>query len=602
MAASDISLLIQQGIMGHHGAMHDSTQGRRAAILVSVGLGLAAVLVMWLDGSKGEGDSHAATETRPSLFDLAPVPERAEEGYSNVRNRDYVGPENCGECHEERYQQWSGNLHRKMNRLSSESGAVLGDFEDRNISYAGGRLQLQHLGADYFMVLKGNTGPQKRYRVTRTIGSRYLQEYVGVLAAIDGVKVTGKQTELRLPFGYLLGMKRWLHQQYFDSWHDREYTKGTPTHDPFVVDPAPWSGRCAWCHNTYSFEKRLARMQGPNRVGSGIEQLYTDQKQFRSSESERRLLPTEELVSVGISCESCHFGGREHAENDEKIRFAPTSPRVHPVSEVAAIAGVREDSRTINAICAQCHSVPTQLYPNGAGIRNSSEALDLLVGNCASQIKCTDCHDPHVPGPGAMAQVQQNHIEACIDCHPQYSEPEAAGFHSLHSPEITCLDCHMPRIVQGLASPLRTHRISSPEDLDMLRGGINACNLCHLDKSVAWTVAELNASHGTRLPERESTEKPWPTQPAALQWLQSDKRIERLTAAGALGNSPYGLQFAPMLLRLLNAESAYSRLRYLWAVEGIVGRELGREEFDVMGAPPLRAQQVQELEAHLFSF
>ena len=50
----------------------------------------------------------------------------------------------------------------------------------------------------------------------------------------------------------------------------------------------------------------------------------------------------------------------------------------------------------------------------------------------------------------------------------------------------------MPRIVQGISAFVRTHRISSPADPAMLGDrGVNACNLCHLDRSVAWTIVEL---------------------------------------------------------------------------------------------------------------
>lgn len=54
----------------------------------------------------------------------------------------------------------------------------------------------------------------------------------------------------------------------------------------------------------------------------------------------------------------------------------------------------------------------------------------------------------------------------------------------------------MPRIVQGVSSLLRTHRIASPTELSMLEEGVNACNLCHLDRSVAWTAQQLNRSYG----------------------------------------------------------------------------------------------------------
>ncbi len=573
--------------MADTGIEPNSRAGKRILAVVAVLILLAVGFYWW---------SFAGANTSVASSGSKHLVEAEEAGYSNVRAADYVGASACEACHEERYTQWSGNLHRKMNRLVSEQGAVLGDFGNRRIKYGAKTLVLEQEGDDYWMSFEESGKVVRRYRVTRTIGSRYLQEYVGI--QVVGPEPSGDsayETEIRLPFGYLLGMKRWLHQQYFDSWHDREYSGDSMTHDPFEPDKTPWRSRCAWCHNTYPFENRLARMQGEEKVGSGIEQLFSDLREDQRDPAERLLLDTETLVSVGISCESCHFGAREHVENGAKIRFAPQAPSVVAVADVPALSGERTDNRSINAICAQCHSVPTQLYPNGAGTRNSSEALDLLIGNCASEIKCTDCHDPHVPGPGAMSEDSPKHLAACTGCHEKYADAGEAAFHSLHGPEVSCLDCHMPRITQGLASLIRSHRISTPGDLLMLQGGVNACNLCHLDKSVAWTVNELAVSRGLRLPGMLSEGKPWPEQASALWWLESEERILRLTAAGALGISGKGREYLGTLLRLLDDPNAYDRLRYMWAIEGILGRELSPQEYDVSAPPEVRKRQAAAL-------
>jgi hypothetical protein len=305
-------------------------------------------------------------------------------GYSNVRHEDYVGPRLCNECHEERYQQWSGNLHRKMNRLVSESGAVLGDFDDRRVPYADGVLLLNKEGGNFFMSFEREGKVHRRYRVTRTIGSRYLQEYVGVQEL--GPESSGDpvySTEIRLPFGYLFRTNRWLPQQYFDSWHGEEYSSDDrPNEDAYAPDQAPWRARCAWCHNTYAFDKRLARLHGERQKGSGIEQLFEDSAPPNPAIAEENLLPVDELVSVGISCESCHFGAREHAVEGEPIRFVPANALVQGNRDAPTLAGTREDSRTIVAICAQCHSAPTGLYPNGAGAPVESSARTVTIRMC----------------------------------------------------------------------------------------------------------------------------------------------------------------------------------------------------------------------------
>jgi hypothetical protein len=193
-----------------------------------------------------------------------------------------------------------------------------------------------------------------------------------------------------------------------------------------------------------------------------------------------------------------------------------------------------------------------------------------------------------------MAPLQAKHIEACLGCHQNLADAEVAREHSKHGAEVSCLDCHMPRIVQGVSSLLRTHRIGSPTEVSMLEESVNACNLCHLDRSVTWTAQELNKGYNKSLDLALLDEEP-----AALQWLGSEVRIHRLTVAGALGISPLGRQYLPQLLEKLNDPVAYDRLRYLWAVEEALGRRLSEAEFSVMGTPEWRRNQAIRLSKEL---
>jgi hypothetical protein len=483
----------------------------------------------------------ACAEPRVSAVASAP-------GRSNVRSSDYVGPDTCGDCHDDKHAQWSQSLHASMNRRVDDA-TLLGDFDDVELAWAGGTVRFSDTGGPA-MELRPAGRPARRFRITRTIGSRHLQEYVGVQVA--GPEPAGDPiyaTEVRLPFGWWVRGGGWFHQQYFDSWYGPESTV-----DPYAIDPTPWATRCAWCHNTYPFELRAMR-----RVGSGLEAqlvpaVLRDDPAARAVIADN-LLPVDELVTVGISCESCHLGGRAHAEEEAPISFVPVHPALAPRPDAPDLSGGRDDPFVVNAICAQCHSTPADRWPDGGVTRNSSEAFDLAAGACASAIACTDCHDPHGAPPR----------DACAGCHA-----DLAPDHARHPAGVaSCLDCHMPRMVQGIGAVVRRHRISSPTDEAMLAAAApNACNLCHLDRSIRWTLDAIDAGWGRRIAPGDWA---WPDldAPAGEVWLDGDHRATRIAAAAAYARSPLGPAALPRLRARLDDPIAYDRMWIRFAVEEI---------------------------------
>jgi hypothetical protein len=146
----------------------------------------------------------------------------------------------------------------------------------------------------------------------------------------------------------------------------------------------------------------------------------------------------------------------------------------------------------------------------------------------------------------------------------------------------------MPRIVQGVSAFVRTHRISSPADPAMLGDrGVNACNLCHLDRSVAWTVDHLTTDWGVK-----NLTAPTDDRPASTAWLASPIGTIRITAAAALARTQ-GKAAVPALLAILDDPIAYYRMWTLFAVERALGRRLSRTEYDPLAPPARRAEQVQ---------
>ena len=517
------------------------------------------------------------------------------EGYSNILADDYAGPSACADCHPDKHAKWSRSLHRAMNRIAA-ADTVRGEFSGTEIEYPGGTARFDGSGGNYSMALFRDRVLVRRFRITRTIGSASLQEYVGV--QIEGPEPAGDpvySTEIRLPFGYWIDLGGWFHQQYFDSWFGAEYTSdGEPAIDPSSPDITPWDARCPWCHNTYAFATRVARAHGDAPRGFGPEKYVALTAPQRDQAWRNRVvgdnrLPIDELVSVGISCESCHFGGRRHAEGQGPMVFWPTSPALTEVAGFAGPRGGKDSGPVINTLCAQCHSAPSPLFPDGSAVRNSREALDLIAGGCASAIGCTDCHDPHVSGSG---RAEPDRV--CVQCHDDLAPPAIATQHSRHDASVGCADCHMPRIVQGITKVVRSHRISSPGGPNMVGPAApNACNLCHLDRTFGWTAAQLAQGWGIEVtPDRGD-------HPAGRDWLASDSRDTALVAVDGYARSQDKPAALSALLPLLDHPVAYDRMRIGLAVESILGRRLTHDEYDPTAPPIERSRQARSLATRL---
>jgi hypothetical protein len=141
--------------------------------------------------------------------------------------------------------------------------------------------------------------------------------------------------------------------------------------------------------------------------------------------------------------------------------------------------------------------------------------------------------------------------------------------------------------------------LASPTDPAILATGMpNACNLCHLDKSLAWTQNALQKMWGQRVALAPSLKKQFGEQldrPVGEAWLTHPVPLVRLVAAGAYARSKWGAEKLPQLIASLNETNAYNRFGFLQNIEKILGHRISENEYNITGQPQLRAQQVQGL-------
>lgn len=511
---------------------------------------------------------------------------------SNIHPTDYLGkPESCKECHLKNYESWSHHAHRWMN-AKADSTTVKGDFSpEASVAYRGGRAAFSREGDKYFMRLE--RGAVKRtYEIHQTIGSRFFQYYVG--KQLEGPEPAGHQFYEKdhvLPFGYWLAQKEWVPIVHIgpELADDRRI-------DPFVPPEsgqyyAEYAASCNACHTTFALSDMIARR--PPQMGEFApaamhwsmrgflqeahpETLEAFRKTLQQSGGQTRNPmvdwdASQYGVTLGVSCEACHLGSREHVESQGRIkpRFFPSSPYLRVEGERVPNTGRTHDN--LNWACGRCHVGARPQYAGGMATWNSVEYSDAMRGGCYSKLTCVHCHNPHETIGPKWSRTADQDDALCLKCHKQF-KPEAQRVAHTHHPMGSegsrCMNCHMPRINEGVEDVVRTHTIFSPTRADMIEANHpNACNLCHTDKPIDWTLRTLKNWYkadyndtliGVHYPQR--------AEPVGRGWLKSDNSAVRLVATEAMARRR---DFAslPLLLdalddtHLINRQFAYKGLQ-----------------------------------------
>ena len=501
----------------------------------------------------------------------------SSEQLSNIARADYSGPESCSKCHQKQYQAWSQHPHRWMNARANES-TVKADFSDeKSILYLGGRATFFRVAGKYRMRLeRGDI--VRDYSVTQTIGSRFYQYYVGRL--VDGPEPKSDiayTVEHVLPFGYWLDRDEWVptvhvHFAELDGKNvDEEDLPSAKRHDPFAAPHEKFSFteyyQCSHCHTTMPIGDLLVRnpevlgMHAPVSLHldtSGyLEQTHPelpspsairalDDKEAKQTlvyllQAVKQWDARDHAVTLGVSCESCHLGAKDHAEgNQRRPYFFPESPHLFAYSDVHN--GVWDSGRThdnVNWACARCHAGGRRLLAGGMATWNSTEYTDATRGSCYSELRCVDCHDPHQATGAKWARTERQNDAVCFRCHQDLKNDEALRAHTHHEPGgagSRCLDCHMPRVTEGLQDMVRTHAIFSPTQPEMIEANHpNACNMCHPQKPIDWTLKHLKQWFGREYSESAiAVNYPNRKGPTALSWLRSPDQSVRVIAADVL--------------------------------------------------------------------
>ncbi|MFO0658628.1 MAG: hypothetical protein U0165_02160 [Polyangiaceae bacterium] len=384
-----------------------------------------------------------------------------------------------------------------MTRLARPS-EIQAKFDGRSFRLKEDSVALTQDGDERFMQITSRFG-NENYRVTRVIGGHHREDFAGVQVIAPTAGAVAQGPEKILPVSHVLATGELRYKGYSVMLPERPGVKAGPV----------WNKTCILCHNTASWlSTSLGWLGGPNGAryqGAVFESTLPLSKQRWPSISNhdefqkalqnelahyskdslegddrsitkqavsslRKNIDGDHLLEVGIGCESCHLGSKEHVAMPSVLpTFKPSAPYLNVGFEASS-------AEAQTRVCGRCHQVLFTGYPftweggdrkqsaGGSNI-NSGEARDFLLGGCASKMSCSECHVVHAADGGAGKLAKLETIEGnslCTRCHTQYEERTALEAHTHHKPQgegSFCVSCHMPRKTMTLDNTLgRYHR------------------------------------------------------------------------------------------------------------------------------------------------
>ena len=517
----------------------------------------AAALVAMTAAGHALWAARAAKKERSHEALRAGVPQPLADG-------GYASSDACRACHPTEYATWHRSYHRTMTQPATAE-TVRAPFAGETLTDPDGRrYTLTRSGDELWADITG----VGRRRIALVTGSHHMQAFW--LPSARG------NEEIEFPFTWVFDDRRWVGRR-----------------DVFLVGPeyskAPsvWNRICVECHVT----------GGQPRVDA------------RTGVAESR------VAELGIACEACHGPAAAHIAANANP-FRRTALHGSGAADPTIVNPARLAPARSAEVCGQCHGIacpPDGWMQRGigylpgtplAGKKQILRLSNLQLSNCRQQIaaddsfassrywrdgmvrvsgreynglvespcfqggamSCLSCHSMHESKPDDwQLAAERDGNAACTQCHAAIGARLAEHtHHRAGSSGSLCYNCHMPHTTYGLLRAMRSHTIRVPRVEETLETGRpNACNLCHLDRTLEWTAEALQRWYGTPVPKLTSEQRTLAA--SLLDVARGEAGVRALTAwsmgwSGAAQASA-GDWMAPLLIELLDDE--YPAIRYV---------------------------------------
>ena len=409
----------------------------------------------------------------------------------------YVGRDSCTKCHAEEAKRFQGSHHDLAMQEANER-TVLGDFGDRQFTYAGVRSGFHREGDRFLVRTDGPDGRLVDHEVARVFGvfplQQYLVEQPGGRYQALGIAWDSRPRDE--------GGQRWFHLYPGERVGHRDVLHWTKASQN-------WNSQCAECHST-NLRKNY---------------VFAEDR-FATTSSE-----------IDVSCEACHGPGSRHVEWARAARARGREPKGEPgllvrfkergsrTWEMDVERGIAKPTqppptavRTEVEACARCHArraLLTEDDQSGRLLAQTHRPALLEQGlyyadgqmrdevynwgsfqhsrMYAAGVTCSDCHDAHDLRLRAPADA------VCSACHrPERFATRKHHLHRQRSKGASCVACHMRSETYKVVDRRHDHSFRVPRpDLTVALGKAaapNACNDCHRDRSARW-AAEAVRQH-----------------------------------------------------------------------------------------------------------
>jgi len=501
----------------------------------------------------------------------SPTPVVATAGRPiEVVSDNYVSSQGCRSCHPQAYSAWHASYHRTMTQVATP-GSVAGDFDGIELHDEAGRRYRLSREADKLFVEFDDpetAGERVQREIVMTTGSHHYQAYWFS---------AGQGRELgMLPFIYLIdeeqyGQPRWILRR-------AAFLRppASPDAEAKPLKIGRWNQVCYMCHTTRGQPRWHGREHADTHAvefgiaceschGPGYQHINANHNPVRRYDLHQNEEPDATIVNPSRLphqrsaevCGQCHSvivprhadqwgrwqeDGFAYRPGDDLSKTRLIDPKLFVLNE--------ENVERLKGLFHRPDSVLAHTYwPDGMIKVSGREFSGLIATPCYQQgtMSCLSCHEMHQE-PGDLrtkAEWANDQLkpgmrtnEACYQCHESYRDNLTAHtHHTADSAGSRCYNCHMPHTSYGLLKAIRSHQIDSPSVLSSLEpiGRPNACNQCHLDKTLAWTAEKLDDWYDIEPPQLTEDEQQIA---ASVLWLLKGDAAQRALAAWTMSWQP----------------------------------------------------------------